>query len=456
MHTRDAFKNPKEFQTELECILSEAGDGIADFSRFVFPGPGCSGRQIAARCIFARALFTQDADFSQTTFAQDAEFFETTFTQGANFSYATFKGNVTFQNAEFTQNANFYGATFTQDAYFACARFMRDATFTDAKFAQKAHFPLATFGQYAGFTETTFAGTVDFRRARLAGIAHFRETKFRQDTQSKGREPSPLFSEAAFEEPESVTFYKTDLGRALFHNCDVSRMNFSDVSWRKRTNRKRMVFDEAVDVEHDAATLLPHEGDPNPRNYLLVAEIYQQLKKNYDDRRDYWTAGDFHYGEMEIKRLASDHHSRVLRWLHSNLGLVAWYKYASEYGESYVRPGCLLLAVLAVFSCFYPWAGLCNDQKAGKAYPGHCDDTELCVSYANWTDNGTTLTQRASAVSEVLGHGAMTALYVAAFQRDITYKPSYRKGRLLALVETLLTSTLGALFLLAVRRQFKR
>ncbi len=50
----------------------------------------------------------------------------------------------------------------------------------------------------------------------------------------------------------------------------------------------------------------------------------------------------------------------------------------------------------------------------------------------------------------------MTALYVAAFQKDFVYEPSYPWGRVLALLEVVLTSTLIALFLLAVRRQFRR
>ena len=58
--------------------------------------------------------------------------------------------------------------------------------------------------------------------------------------------------------------------------------------------------------------------------------------------------------------------------------------------------------------------------------------------------------------AHLLGQGAMTSLYVAAFQKDLTYQPSYPWGRLLALIEVLLTSTLVALFLLAVRRQLKR
>jgi hypothetical protein len=50
----------------------------------------------------------------------------------------------------------------------------------------------------------------------------------------------------------------------------------------------------------------------------------------------------------------------------------------------------------------------------------------------------------------------MTAIGVAAFQRDLACEPCYPWGRLLATVETVLTPTLVALFLLAVRRQFRR
>ena len=50
----------------------------------------------------------------------------------------------------------------------------------------------------------------------------------------------------------------------------------------------------------------------------------------------------------------------------------------------------------------------------------------------------------------------MTTLSVAAFQREFVYEPSYPGGRALALLELLLTSTLIALFLLAVRRHCRR
>jgi hypothetical protein len=54
------------------------------------------------------------------------------------------------------------------------------------------------------------------------------------------------------------------------------------------------------------------------------------------------------------------------------------------------------------------------------------------------------------------GNSSLTTVYIAAFQKDLVYEPSYPWGRVLALLEVVLTSTLFALFLLAVRRQFRR
>jgi hypothetical protein len=56
----------------------------------------------------------------------------------------------------------------------------------------------------------------------------------------------------------------------------------------------------------------------------------------------------------------------------------------------------------------------------------------------------------------LFGNSLITALDVAAFQKELVYLPVYPWGRLLALAETFLTSSLFALFLLAVRRQFRR
>ena len=404
MHSRDPGKDDVAFQTEFERILQMAADGWADFTWFTFPSAPYSGREVKAKCVFYRAKFTQDADFSHATFTQHADFSGARFTQDANFFRATFTGAADFSEARFTQDADFLGASF-EDA------------------------------------------------------AEFRETSFREDETGM---LGPVFGLARFRRPEAVTFYKTYLGQALFHNCDISRLTFSDVRWRRRPdNGKRMLFEEVVDPGwFRAEALKPKQGTADSRNYCLIAELYQQLKKNYDDRRDYWTAGDFHYGEMEMKRLSSRRKNPILRWLHSHLGLAAWYKYASEYGESHVRPAVLLLLFLLVlFPATYPLIGLRPTNRvlisaAGQTLQSH---QPAILSYTAYIRSGGQYAgAHSKTICQLLVDGEITSVDTALLRRNLAYEPVGGWGWLAMRLEFALAATLFALFLLAVRRQFRR
>ena len=282
--------------------------------------------------------------------------------------------------------------------------------------------------------------------------------------------------------------YMVHLERVLFHNCDLSHIGLSDVHWamRPRNISKNMLFDELVDptrafdkVEdlyqtltssyHPEANrkfsnaLLPRENSGNPRNYRVLEELYQKLKRNYDDQADYRTAGDFHYGELEVMRLRSHRKNRVLRRLHTYLGLVAWYKYISEYGENYLRPGLLWLPVtLLLFTFLYPVGGLDHEGKTAwtatlplglaASYSPYQETLSYWHPLYEVGDNRTLL----HAQLDLLIDSGITSIEVATFQKNVSYPPSYRSGRVLTLLEQLVTSTLTALFLLAIRRQFKR
>jgi hypothetical protein len=476
-------KNDAEFQQEFERILDEAGTGDADFTGFVFPSANYSKREFKARCVFSRATFTQDANFSDATFTQNADFSDATFTRGAFFLDSRFSDNANFSSVVFKHWANFSDARFSRDAFFQSSTFEGKAYFSTASFRQAAHFYAAWFKLDAQFSGTTFEQDADFRdatfeqnadfswaklkqaayfsRAKFLGAASFRETDFRRD---ENLLPGPVFSLTEFFRAEAIVFYKTYLGQALFHNCDVSESTFSSVEWRiRKDGGKRMVFEEvAILDDGTTAALKSRAGNGDERDYGLIAELYQQLKKNYDERKDYWTAGDFHYGEMEMKRLHS-HGGNQARWLHRNFGLVAWYKYANAYGESYVRPVALLLIALAIFTLLFPWAGLDRNENppnsgavlSAQQTPREATTSEL--SYRHLPDFvGTYHGRKWVAAAAFFGHSLMTTLSVAGFQKELKYEPSYPWGRALALLEVLLTSTLAALFLLAIRRQFRR
>jgi hypothetical protein len=482
MHSKDPQKQSgplfDAFCSEFERVLGDAGQYLARFQRFVFPHLDLAGRYIEAICLFVKATFTQDADFRKVTFTENAYFAGAIFTQDANFSDAAFTLNADFAGAIFTQNANFSSATFRQDARFCHATFMQsadcctatfmqnadfsyatfreDAGFILATFTQDADFHIATFTQNANFYSATFSQTANFmctnfhgmavwRGSRFLDRAEFRRTKFEPLVEG---EPSAVFELANFSKPDEVVFDHVDLSRALFHNCDVSQVWFtSSVRWGKReSSRSLAVFEETIDLKHRFGRGLRRDGQ---RDFRAVAQIYQQLKKNYDSRLDYWTANEIHFGEMEMKRLAGATDGPFLwlrRWFHRKLSLVALYRHASDYGNSYVKPTLWLLGILVLFAALLPLPGVGLKQQGAR-------QTE---TYASVWRTGDGWTTNLWAEARLAGKSAITSVDAATLQKSAEYAPAYPCGRILATFETLLTSTLFALFLLAIRRQFRR
>lgn len=495
VHSNDPSKSQAGFFNEFERALREAeqNNTEADFAGWVFPECNFRGMIFKVGCSFFQARFTGRADFSHASFAMSVDFFEARFEQKAEFNHTRyggialfmrceFLGEVSFGLSRFSSEAVFMSATLHEGADFSQAQFEGSARFGGARFKRNAVFRSAKFCGNAEFSGTKFARLASFRESSFNGSLEFHETRFRHDLTDR---PGLDFSSVDLDHPGQVKFYRVDLGQALFYHTDVSNVSFALAEWRdrgrirSRSLRKRLfrvrmslkfwtkpslrdirselaqiklarsssrvcVFEEDVYPFGDRS--LDLWRGPDGRNLGLIAEIYQQLKRNYDAKGDYWTAGHWHYGEMEMKRLHSRSRSRWLRWLTKELSLVALYKHASEYGESYLRPLAWLVFFIVAFALLYPIIGLELSRPAGGI-----------VSYWNYLDYFRAHPlEHPAGLGGVILHGLMTSLSVAGFQRELRYTPSYPWGRLLALLELLLTTTLGGLFLLAIRRQFKR
>ena len=421
-----------------------------DFTNATFTNANFVGAKFRQGASFTGATFAQHANFTGAIFVvatltQDATFTEeATFTHDTSFARATFTERALFVNATFTEGAAFVDATFTKGADFSRATFTERADFLNATFTEGADFSRATFTKMANFEGTKFRGTATWRASRFLESAAFRYTKFEPQF---AEVPSAVFALASWSEPEKIIFDYVDLSQALFHNCDVSEVWFtSSVHWAKRGSHGDAVFEESVPLKY--ATVLERDGE---RDYRAVAQIYQQLKKNYDTRLDYWTANEFHFGEMEMKRLVTPIGGRLLRlrrWMHRCLSLTAWYRYASDYGNSYRKPLLRLLAVLVLFAGLFPLPGVGLRHSEASF-------TEK-ETYGSVWRLGSSVKQNLQGESKLVGKSMLVAVDMATFQRNPEYAPAYPCGRALAIAETLLTSTLFALFLLAIRRQFRR
>jgi uncharacterized protein YjbI with pentapeptide repeats len=367
MHSRDPNKSDAEFQREFESILEGAGDGLADFTGFVFPSSNFGGRTFKGTCVFSGATFAQyatffratfkeanfsgatfahAADFCRATFAQAANFAEATFAQHAYFSGATFKeaaslswatfaeaarfSGATFKEADFAgatfKEADFAGATFAQDADFSWATFAQDADFSWATFAQHSDFSWATFAQHADFSWATFQQRASIRKANIRGVLDFSEIQFGKDAQVLVERTNRLETveipdwEALQEKPELFSIprekwpWKTLPVPGLhlrLTNTLADCLRFEDVHWNKESGR--LVLQDELDLRANEPGVT-HE---------LVAQAYRRLVINFEKGRQYELAEECVVGEMEMRRRDPERFF-YSRWLSPPNFLVHW------------------------------------------------------------------------------------------------------------------------------------
>jgi hypothetical protein len=232
----------------------------------------------------------------------------------ADFSHANFFKEACFPNAEFFDQANFSHAHFSGVTDFFCAKFFGRTTFYRANFSERAFFTELRKGSEG---DQTFSTEDLLNDAKLKSISALRK-------EASQRDPTLFFTDVEFDKPESVRFNGFDLTNTSFLHTDVSRINIGEnVSW----GSDRRIFDERLaDMGERGVT---HD---------VVATVYRRLRQNLESKMRYTEAGRFFIGEMECKRKSVKIKSFVLRWIRTNvLSALAWYKYMSNYGESYSR-----------------------------------------------------------------------------------------------------------------------
>ncbi len=140
---------------------------------------------------------------------------------------------------------------------------------------------------------------------------------------------------------KKITFYQVNLHGALFDKNTLQLVHLVSPKWLEKDGRKMLY----------AETLLGMwNGEENKRNLEDLHEQYIQLKNVMETAKNHQTAGDFYYGEMEIRRLMSD------KWSAEGI-LICMYKWFHGYGEEPVRAFKWLLALVFLvvpFSLFLP------------------------------------------------------------------------------------------------------
>ena len=237
--------------------------GDVDFAGFVFPG---------------------DAGFSKATFSGDAGFDRATFSGNAGFDKATFAGRARFDRATFSGGARFREATFSGDARFRKATFSGDAWFSEATFSGLARFNEAAFSGNAGFDKATFSGDAWFIQTRFDGYTMFDGAQFAADTRFTALTGLRFFS------LRGVTFdTPPDFEQAHFSEAprlDITHFRRGHVQpvrfWWSRKPDVKQKSDPLTGIEETARwrslKRLASQGHDHEREQLFFARELQSLR----------------------------------------------------------------------------------------------------------------------------------------------------------------------------------
>jgi hypothetical protein len=307
------------------------------------------------------------------------------------------------------------------------------------RFAKPLRLPEATFNGVAGFERATFGENVYFWKATFNGVASFREETFKAEC---------YFTSVTLGEKARVVLERVNLRQTSFLDTNLEQIHFRDVEWPRKGSRH--LWDE----------FLHKGGQPD---YEKVAENYRQLVLNYEAKRDFDTAEDFHIGEMEMRRKKKGKQAegkaakakwRGMKTLWHCWGVIrewtnGYYLYwlASNYGTSYLQ-GLLVLGVLiALFSGIFLFTGL----KPSKEHKDSLHDInyELCLH---------TACQRTSWQQKICDSARtiVFALSLLTFQKDRLYESANAWTQFWICIAVPLLAGQTALVLFAIRRRFKR
>lgn len=206
----------------------------------------------------------------------------------------------------------------------------------------------------------------------------------------------------------------------------LDRFRFEDINWHQQHGR--LVLQDELDLLKDQNQAATHE---------LVANAYRRLVINFERARQYEWAEQAVVGEMEMRRL-----NPATPWLtHFFLEM---YKCFSLYGSSFGRAlSWLVVFLLLLFPSLFPAAGLQMREPSS---------VQTRVSWWEPWGGHTGLRRYGSTYLS----GLVATVETITLQRDPGYRPANDWTRLLAAVELVAIPGQLTLFLLALRRRFRR
>lgn len=277
---------------------------------------------------FQFSKFNENVIFHNTKFNDDASFYKVEFNKEVTFESAVFNGKASFHQTKFKNEPGFYEVTFNREALFLFVEFNKEVDFDNVEYKDKASFLSVIFKENVTFNFSTFNGETFFSDVTFLKSAEFDLIVFKNITFERINlklEPAKLiFNNIDFLNNSKFSF--TNLTNIKYVNCNLSNIIFSRCNWS--------ISDRLI--------LINEEDD------LLDAENhYRQLKKNFDDDKD-WTMSGFAYiSEMDTRKRTLFKENK-LKWF-----LYWYYGFFGGYTQNYIKPLFSLVITFILFTIIY-------------------------------------------------------------------------------------------------------
>jgi uncharacterized protein YjbI with pentapeptide repeats len=490
LHCDEAHKYPPDFQEALDKVFAETGSEIFDLTAVQFPKKGWKIPidVIDKPIFFNGCVFHGDLEFTQIC-KKEVYFIGALFKGKTEIHTPTidqFESLVSFEGARFAGNTRLitkflFGAEFTRthfEAAFVCSISSSGAPLclSSCTFAKlvtiniyskdSTDFSECDFQSDAYFRHSVFLGTTNFFKTSFNGQVDFRDVKFGPRTDSPYSEDRVTFSESTFSEaalfsdtyfgvptdfsfvssdkPDRIAFRDTDLSKVSFNGTDISKFEFYKVKWAKAKGRLPFRRDRVCDeimLNKPFASATQREDQKSeirPEQYESVAQTYRRLQQNYGNSYRYTEAGDFYIGEQEMVRKGR---GRFRRFFCLNF----LYKIVANYGENYWLPLVWLAAALLLSPALFMYRNMHPDSSANAvaSTPVNCD--------WSWNSGDVFFLNGMYWKTVVDNLGFMTFSRTGMFE----YFPD-SFTRFLVITESITFVSLVTLFLLSLRRKFKR
>lgn len=226
---------------------------------------------------------------------------------------------------------------------------------------------------------------------------------------------------------KNVSFVESILEDALFLDCDFGDYILYDeinIAKREKQEKDGLIIKKMKVVK-----------------YKSVYNLYRMFEMNFDKHKDYEEAGEFHKRCYEVKRIYERKNKvgKVISLL---------YNISSGYGENYVRSIISFFAILFIFSCIYLYSGLDYVNNANNV-----SEKERTISLIYYGDSN----YKYNFVNDFGASLLFSISNTLPIRKDIeSIKPASEWTRFFAYIEVTIQSIILTLFIIALRRKFKR